>query len=64
VLILIQIQSTFMIDLQQISLALTLSTNRSLLIIDEFGKGTDWSGWLIIPSNHPVPLSVQLTPEC
>ncbi|OXV09463.1 hypothetical protein Egran_02772 [Elaphomyces granulatus] len=38
-----QIQSTFMVDLQQISLALTLATNLSLLIIDEFGKGTDWS---------------------
>ncbi|KAL1885536.1 hypothetical protein Plec18167_001030 [Paecilomyces lecythidis] len=36
-------QSTFMIDLQQISLALKMATNRSLLIIDEFGKGTDWS---------------------
>ncbi|KAF3043231.1 MutS protein msh5 [Didymella heteroderae] len=34
-------QSAFMIDLQQISLALNLATRRSLLIIDEFGKGTD-----------------------
>ncbi|TIA61527.1 hypothetical protein D6C77_03421 [Aureobasidium pullulans] len=34
-------QSAFMIDLQQISMALNLATNRSLLIIDEFGKGTD-----------------------
>ena len=39
-----QIQSTFMIDLQQISLALKLATYRSLLIIDEFGKGTDLNG--------------------
>ncbi|KAF3000149.1 MutS protein msh5 [Curvularia kusanoi] len=31
-------QSAFMIDLQQISLALNLATRRSLLIIDEFGK--------------------------
>jgi DNA mismatch repair protein MSH5 len=30
-----------MLDLQQISLALSLATRRSLLIIDEFGKGTD-----------------------
>jgi DNA mismatch repair protein MSH5 len=37
-------QSTFLIDLQQISLALSLATNRSLLIIDEFGKGTESSG--------------------
>jgi DNA mismatch repair protein MSH5 len=36
-----RIQSAFMIDLQQISLALSLATRRSLLIIDEFGKGTD-----------------------
>lgn len=36
--------STFMIDLQQIASATTLATNRSLVIIDEFGKGTDSSG--------------------
>ncbi|KAH7130599.1 muts domain V-domain-containing protein [Dendryphion nanum] len=36
-------QSAFMIDLQQISLALSLATRRSLLIVDEFGKGTDSS---------------------
>lgn len=34
-------QSAFMIDLQQISLALSLATNRTLLVIDEFGKGTN-----------------------
>ena len=34
-------QSAFMIDLQQISLAMKLATYRSLVIIDEFGKGTD-----------------------
>ena len=39
-----KMQSAFMIDLQQISLALNLATNRSLLIIDEFGKGTDSKG--------------------
>ncbi|KAA8906732.1 muts domain V-domain-containing protein [Sphaerosporella brunnea] len=38
-----KIQSAFMIDLQQISLSLRLATRRSLLIIDEFGKGTDSS---------------------
>ncbi|KAG9719728.1 hypothetical protein KCU73_g14721, partial [Aureobasidium melanogenum] len=37
-------QSAFMIDLQQISVALNLATNRSLLIIDEFGKGTNSHG--------------------
>ncbi|KAK0104513.1 MutS protein msh5 [Cadophora gregata] len=34
-------QSAFMIDLQQIALALTLATNRTLLVVDEFGKGTN-----------------------
>lgn len=38
-----RIQSAFMNDLQQISQALSLATPRSLLIIDEFGKGTDSS---------------------
>jgi DNA mismatch repair protein MSH5 len=38
-----RVQSTFMLDLQQISLALNLATRRSLLIIDEFGKGTEAS---------------------
>jgi DNA mismatch repair protein MSH5 len=41
-----RVQSAFMIDIQQVSLALSLATNRSLLIIDEFGKGTEASGWL------------------
>ena len=36
-------QSAFMVDLQQISLALNLATPRSLLIVDEFGKGTNAS---------------------
>lgn len=34
-------QSAFMIDLQQICMALSNSTPRSLIIIDEFGKGTN-----------------------
>ncbi|KWU42860.1 hypothetical protein RHOSPDRAFT_35589 [Rhodotorula sp. JG-1b] len=33
--------SAFMIDLQQISFALRNCTSRSLLIVDEFGKGTE-----------------------
>lgn len=36
-------QSAFMIDLQQVAFAMTLATHRSLVIIDEFGKGTDSS---------------------
>ncbi|KAF9890300.1 MutS protein msh5 [Aspergillus nanangensis] len=38
-----QIQSTFMNDLQQISFDLKQVTGRSLVIIDEFGKGTNES---------------------
>jgi len=37
-------QSAFMIDLQQISVALSLASNRSLLVFDEFGKGTESYG--------------------
>lgn len=33
--------SAFMTDLQQITMALQMATRRSLLIIDELGKGTD-----------------------
>ncbi|KAK2827800.1 hypothetical protein FQN49_007330, partial [Arthroderma sp. PD_2] len=36
-----QIQSTFANDLQQVAFALSQATNRSLIIIDEFGKGTE-----------------------
>ena len=39
-----RIQSAFMIDLQQVALAMTLATHRSLVVIDEFGKGTESSG--------------------
>ncbi|KAH6678282.1 muts domain V-domain-containing protein [Halenospora varia] len=34
-------QGAFMIDLQQIALSITLATHRSLVIVDEFGKGTN-----------------------
>ncbi|KAF2460904.1 muts domain V-domain-containing protein [Lineolata rhizophorae] len=34
-------QSTFMLDLQQVSFALSTATRRSLVVIDEFGKGTE-----------------------
>ncbi|KAF2173327.1 hypothetical protein M409DRAFT_62859 [Zasmidium cellare ATCC 36951] len=36
-----RMQSAFMTDLQQASMALNLATRRSLIIIDEFGKGTE-----------------------
>ncbi|KAM5507939.1 hypothetical protein McanMca71_001210 [Microsporum canis] len=36
-----KVQSTFANDLQQVSFALSQATNRTLIIIDEFGKGTE-----------------------
>lgn len=36
-----KIQSSFMIDLQQASVAVAHATRHSLIIIDEFGKGTE-----------------------
>ncbi|KIJ64516.1 hypothetical protein HYDPIDRAFT_40260 [Hydnomerulius pinastri MD-312] len=35
-----KVQSAFMIDLNQVSLALRNATSRSLILLDEFGKGT------------------------
>ena len=57
-----QNQSAFMLDLQQISLALSLATRRSLLIIDEFGKGTDTSdgaGLACAVMEHLLDLGVE-----
>lgn len=39
-----KVQSAFTIDLQQMCLALKQATSRSLIIIDEFGKGTESTG--------------------
>lgn len=39
-----------MIDLQQMSLLLNLATEKSLIVIDEFGKGTDINGLKKIPT--------------
>jgi DNA mismatch repair protein MSH5 len=41
-----QIASAFMIDVQQIALAIRACTRRSLIVIDEFGKGTEAHGTL------------------
>ncbi|KAL6718082.1 chaperone ATPase hsp78 [Lecanora helva] len=38
-----QFQSTFVIDLQQVALAMALASHRSLVVIDEFGNGTEAS---------------------
>lgn len=50
-----RLQSAFMIDLQQVALAMTLATHRSLIIIDEFGKGTDSSGRISFDKNIAPP---------
>ncbi|KAF8476686.1 DNA mismatch repair protein MutS [Russula ochroleuca] len=39
-----KVQSAFMIDLNQVSLALRNATARSLILLDEFGKGTAAAG--------------------
>lgn len=38
-------ESTFFIDLRQMSRILNLATEKSLVIIDEFGKGTASNGF-------------------
>ena len=48
-------QSAFMIDLQQVARAMTLATHRSLIIVDEFGKGTD-SGGMLTATGLKFPL--------
>jgi DNA mismatch repair protein MSH5 len=58
-----RIQSAFMIDLQQTSIALSLATRRSLIIIDEFGKGAethDGAGLVAGVFEH----FLQLGPDC
>lgn len=49
-----RMQSAFMIDLQQVALAMTLATHRSLVIIDEFGKGTNSSGRISFEETLPL----------
>ena len=58
-----KVQSSFMIDLNQVSLALRNSTARSLILLDEFGKGTAAAGSYISPNLNktcllkPTPFS-------
>lgn len=40
-----KVQSAFMIDLNQVSFALRNCTPKSLILLDEFGKGTVATGW-------------------
>jgi DNA mismatch repair protein MSH5 len=57
-----QAQSAFMIDLQQIALATRMATRRSLILIDEFGKGTnasDGAGLAAAVFEHFLSLGTQ-----
>ena len=49
--------STFMIDLNQVAVALQGATQRSLVILDEFGKGTATvsAGISSTPPSNPPP---------
>ncbi|KAI0031053.1 DNA mismatch repair protein MutS [Vararia minispora EC-137] len=51
-----RIQSSFMIDLNQVSLAIRSSTSRSLILLDEFGKGTLPAGSYSISHSHGAGL--------
>ncbi|KAL8681093.1 MAG: hypothetical protein Q9186_002745 [Xanthomendoza sp. 1 TL-2023] len=53
-----KMQSAFMIDIQQVAKAINLATHRSLVIIDEFGKGTDSN-----VSSHSRGHRTQTNPE-
>ena len=65
-----QVQSSLMIDLNQVSLALRNSTARSLILLDEFGKGTLSAGscnflsdiYLLISSPAIPEIAVLTTP--
>ncbi|KAK6355697.1 MutS protein msh5 [Orbilia javanica] len=55
-------QSAFMIDLQQITAALRLTSRRSLLVVDEFGKGTestDGAGLACAVAEHLLELGLE-----
>lgn len=56
-------QSAFMIDLQQVALAMNTCTRRSLLVIDEFGKGTDTCDGAGLAAGVLQHL-LELGPEC
>lgn len=51
-------QSAFMIDLQQVALAISLATSRSLVIVDEFGKGTESNGMFRLQSEFQILILV------
>ncbi|KZT73910.1 hypothetical protein DAEQUDRAFT_702916 [Daedalea quercina L-15889] len=49
-----KVQSAFMIDLNQVSFALRNATGRSLILLDEFGKGTMSAGSYYLVSDASV----------
>ncbi|KAI8986224.1 DNA mismatch repair protein MutS [Trametes punicea] len=56
-----RVQSAFMIDLNQVSLALRNSTAQSLILLDEFGKGTLSAGLHLLASGSACPKVVATT---
>jgi MutS domain V len=54
------VQSAFMIDLNQVSLALRNATARSLILLDEFGKGTAAAGSCLSLNLPRRPLVLKL----
>ncbi|KAF8944484.1 MutS protein msh5 [Haplosporangium gracile] len=60
------IQSAFMTDLQQTALAIRMSTARSLVVLDEFGKGTtstDGAGLFCSVTEHFARLNEESRPR-
>jgi DNA mismatch repair protein MSH5 len=52
-------KSTFMLDLHQAALMLTASTERTLLILDEFGKGTHFADGLAFLASFVLSLAAR-----
>ncbi len=55
--------SSFMIDLRQVYFGLRYFTSKSLILLDEFGKGTLTSG-MIISSSHDYIRRIWVIGKC
>lgn len=55
--------STFAIDTLQMATMMRLATTRSLLLIDEYGKGTDMAG-ARLPNSPPGGNGLPVTVHC